>query len=461
MSQLELDNNFAGNPSEELPRHPRSAGSITAICLVATGLVLGIVLRLADMRTGYKVAVAGLLVPAILLDPVVGACALAFSLPLADALQVAQGAFTGSKAVAILLAVSFLPRYISGGAWRSPFKSLSMRYFALYSAWFIVLVPLSINPTYAAVRWGTTLQFPAMVFLISLVPRTLRQFRAICLSAGVSVTLLGMWVCLTGGGGAGNERLDYGGNPNALAHALSIGMFGFLLAWRGSGRMTKILIAGGCVIGFMAILLTESRAALLAFGVACLVVLLVTRGVSPLKKLGFVAGVIIFVAAAWMVLGKLGTTGATVTHRIEQALAGHSSGRTEYIWPICLETFQKNIFLGGGVGWERLVLQDSTHNDALFAMVEEGILGLLLLLWMYVCLLREAMRNRDPWLRLVSIALVAYLFTFGMFHETVRLKPYALAIGLLAAMAKLGICPSRHEAEQLSAEPYPEEPCLR
>lgn len=82
----------------------------------------------------------------------------------------------------------------------------------------------------------------------------------------------------------------------------------------------------------------------------------------------------------------------------------------------------------------------ASHNDWLKVGAELGILGILVYAVSWFVFFREAGRIEDGDVRLPLIALMFFILVFGQFHNTFALKSFALSVGVLAAIANLGMC---------------------
>jgi O-antigen ligase len=97
--------------------------------------------------------------------------------------------------------------------------------------------------------------------------------------------------------------------------------------------------------------------------------------------------------------------------------------RTAYAWPASIKAFQEKPFMGWGLGNDRYALtkaaklNQTSHNDYLLVLVETGIIGLLLYLWLLTSLfhntiasIRKAEDERSRTLCVSALSiLVAYL----------------------------------------------------
>lgn len=172
--------------------------------------------------------------------------------------------------------------------------------------------------------------------------------------------------------------------PNQLGGYLGLAlpiMVAFALHWR------RAPIAWG-VIGLCALtlLLTFSRAGILCAIVAVAIVFAIAPSAAPFRRVyRIIAGLAIIISAALVFIGEL-------THALSWGSEPQPNGlgtRSE-LWDAAWKLWQRHPWLGIGAGNFELELGQAgypelhTHanNGYLQALVEEGIPGLLALLWL-------------------------------------------------------------------------------
>jgi O-antigen ligase len=418
------------------------------VLLIVSGIIASLFVLAGNLKMGIIMAALPLVL-AILISPFVGICLLAFTLPLAGLLQIIPGLFTGSKALAILVVLSYLPRLLFVDL-RRVFVSRSLQWYVLASLWgvFTLLYSQAILP--GLIVTGINLQIVGMGFLIAAIPKNFNQLRYIALSALAGAAFLGIYIAIFGMSGLTAEhvesgRLAGGQNENQLAHALCIGLLAAGIAWQESGKKMKILILVFSLFTFVAIGLTRSRGVWLALFAALAGGIFLSRKISLKHKLYFVAGTFVFGCLAVLLLlkGGIGGMAYEITERFRSiGEAKSSGGRLEWIWPMYLKTFLSNPIFGAGVGYSR-VAGAASHNDFIEILAEQGLVGTVLYLIMFLVFYREASRNQYTWLKLTSVIIIFFLIAAGGTHNTVSLKSFGLAAGLLAGQANLGLCPKQ------------------
>jgi O-antigen ligase len=199
-------------------------------------------------------------------------------------------------------------------------------------------------------------------------------------------------------------------NDLGMLLALAIPM-AWYLASTATSEFQRWLNRAYLVVATVAILLTGSRGAMLATLVALAVVpLTLTHIRTGVKVAGLVFMLLAGAAAVRFVpttsFQRLATTGTEISE-------GTMSGRLS-IWQAGLKVVPRRALQGyGPAGWFPAVGFIGTrvrgpHNTYLSILVEEGIVGLLLYLAMFVVILNR-MRALPPFERRVGLALLATL----------------------------------------------------
>ena len=204
------------------------------------------------------------------------------------------------------------------------------------------------------------------------------------------------------GGGLYGYRAVAGGviasaaNPNRLAMfaILAIAELYYLTTWI---QIPGIVIMVSPLVGVLGlcVFMTASRSGLLGL-VVCCIAIIVEEGFSLQKLLGYaltvaLVMVLVFQFTPTKTLERI--TNLPFTTGGSEGLGSTSLDRRAYNWEQAFEMFEKNPFLGVGIGnWELArFLQDPTHETGaphssyLLALSEGGIfclMGYLLLLWL-------------------------------------------------------------------------------
>jgi len=122
--------------------------------------------------------------------------------------------------------------------------------------------------------------------------------------------------------------------------------------------------------------------------------------------------------------------------------------RWAYAWPASIKAFQEKPIMGWGLGnnlhalTKAAKLRNTSHNDYLLVLVETGIIGLSLYLWLLASLFRRTMvgirQAEDDATRLLCISalaiFIAYLFGSGAEHllQTPGATGYVITILAMA-----------------------------
>ena len=417
----------------------------TALCVLSAAGVGCVVLYVADEAEFVIYVLVASLVPAILLSPLLGASLVAMSLPMAGLAQLIPGMFTASKALALLTAVSLLPRQLFRTL-RDLFSSGVLCWYLFISGYWLLVFPLAWDPDQAdlaLVEAIVNVQMGGLAFIVAAIPQNVRDVQRICLWATLGGAILGITVSVLGLGavaGAG-ARLAAGTNANAVAHALSVGLILSGVAWYRAGLFSKVLILILDFLVLASIGLSQSRAAWVSLPAAVIGAALVVRGTTLRHKAGFlvVSGILASVGTYLVIANVVGDRGDDVIRRYDQLVTERtqtSGSRIEVLWPMYLEQFRKSPAIGNGPGLTR-ILGKASHNDWLKLAAELGLIGIAMHMLMFVLMCQAANRLTDPTLRIVMLCLVLFLLLFGMTHNTFMLKSFPLAVGVLAALIRV------------------------
>ena len=302
-------------------------------------------------------------------------------------------------------------------------------------------------------RTATLFQLAALVFILWDLQRT-----QTALELGLQAYVLGAWVSfgsvIANYGAAvdpvGQRFTATGFNPNSVALVLALGLpVAWYLAVFG-GKRTRVLtlvnyayVPAGCV----AILLTASRAGLVASVAAGLFMLATLTRVGLVGRLVGVTGFVgLMVAAQAVVPGSsFERLGTTATAALESApsdakigvLPG-SDGRYD-IWREGLTIFTEHPFLGVGSAAFKTAAVDtesSAHNGYLAMLVELGVLGLILFVAVQVVSIRSALGQPRQLLGL-WLAVLITLGTALMTHNWEERKQTWLFLNLVVVSASV------------------------
>lgn len=200
----------------------------------------------------------------------------------------------------------------------------------------------------------------------------------------------------------------------AFCVTMALMLFALLLAG-GLSKVWRTLLAGGVICMALGVLWAYSRAAYVAVLVGAAIILLLWRG-----RWKMVVPVVIAIAVIPPLLPHSVTERFDSTH-VEGAQVDDSTKDRYQFWDVALGIWQKNPFFGSGNYTFSSVSPYGmdTHNLYMRTLAEEGSIGLLILVGLFLSFLRAAWR-------------------------TFRDSPpggvaYALGLGMLGAWAALAI----------------------
>jgi O-antigen ligase len=185
-----------------------------------------------------------------------------------------------------------------------------------------------------------------------------------------------------------------GVDANDLAMTLALGL---PMAWYLKLTWHRPLPQWICLaylpIGLVALGLTGSRGGMIATVVALTIVPFTLSRLSPARLVG---GIVLLVVSAWLVVTFTPETLverlATTEHEVE---GGRFGGRFK-LWAAGLKVFVERPFLGWGTSSFKPAITpllgpmaQVAHNSFISVLVEQGIIGLLLYLAMFIAVFRS------------------------------------------------------------------------
>lgn len=332
----------------------------------------------------------------------------AVSLPFSSLLSIGSGPFgSASSLLGILLGAALLMQAITT-------RRSSPRLSVTVPIWLAFLAVAALTYLWSIGRSATidgVMVLASLVILfvalaISRFDRTaLRRFETAVITGGLLVVLYGLYQLLFAGGlpttiggtpRFGDDLLDANNQAAALLLPVAIAAGRSL---NGSSR-SRLLHAAATVILVLGILMTGSRGGLIATIVVLGAVLALSAGRRTLKVAVGVAAVLLMVTV--LVIRPFGV-GDRVFERGDT-----SSGRTD-IWTVGLNSCDTYCLFGAGWGTFPLVYQEQlakvpeakaqqgrpayeAHNIYLLAIVEAGVIGLVLMVLGFGTALRTALR---------------------------------------------------------------------
>jgi O-antigen ligase len=425
-------------------------------------LALGAALALAVAGVVAARPLAGVLLGIVLIP------AELYTLPVGGAAGV-----TASEAVFVVAGLSFVVRQVVSG--RTPFVASPVTRPVLFLLATIVPGLFFADDPFAVLKtlvmWTS---FAGVMWLVIADGRT-RTVGLLLLALAVAGGVTGLIAAATGGP---QQVVGYGsvvtgraagafGSPNTLASFLALALPGALALSLRGGMSSRLVAAGSLAAIFAGLTLALSRGGLLAaFGALGLMLLW-----APVRKVALVGVAVVLILT---LNGSAAIDANEPVTRVTQRLAtiGASADRGDprfLLWPRLPEVIADHPVVGVGINQfpamaERYGLRDPlldayfghAHNVPLNFLVEQGVLGLLALLWLGAALVTvcgRAVRRGPPGDRGLAFAVSAALLAFalhGMVDVTLRTNVVAALVFLLAGCAVV-LSRSRVPQERASA----------
>jgi O-antigen ligase len=429
-----------------------------------TGFADGLELSTLDVVAGLLVAVGGgiiaclffwggtsfflmffvgsLFLLAILLSPFVGLCLVMASIPIEGILVLLPNAFTLTKALAGVLALSYFIRLLFTENLRNLYSARPLLIFLVLMSFSLLYIPFSREPFRILVISVTSILMWGLSFLVALVPKTQKQLGMACVCTTISASGLGMYIIVFGTGGLvqtwgeHSKGLEAGLNENNLAFALGLSLILSTIAWRSVKRWGKVMIIGLDFLIVFAIGLTNSRGEWLALFMGVTIAIFLSKGTPLRQRLMYLTAAlaIMLVGFALVLFNVFGDTGHLVSERLSRLTTDPT--RTEWLWPTYLKLIVQSPLWGWGPGVTHDVGQPA-HNDMLQVGAEYGFLGLAIYFALLVTLFRTARKLFDSWLRLATIGLFFFIILSGFTSPCLRQKSFALGIGIILCLGRL------------------------
>ena len=275
--------------------------------------------------------------------------------------------------------------------------------------------------------WQEYMIMPALLLLSASVMRTKRQMQLVVLVMCIATLLLDktFWNEVSGRDfSTYTEELHGEGGSMGYAGANGLAAFAaqmatFLLALAGFEQMKSLRAGYYSLAGFSVICLmySLSRGGYAAFLAGWLVI-----GLLKQRKMLVLLGVFLF---TWATLVPPAVQQRVdMTYDRQTGGLDHSSETRLSLWTNALEVFDTNAVLGTGFDtYEYMHLNKrtdggsgyyaDTHNYFLKVLVETGVLGLLLFLWVLGRILGEGYRlfrqARDPFFASLGLGIIGWL----------------------------------------------------
>ena len=242
-------------------------------------------------------------------------------------------------------------------------------------------------------------------------------------------------------------------NRNSLAALINLLLFPLLAILLNGDKKSYIYTAVISVFLFTLVLgLINSRAALLAFIIGLVLLMILTYRQVEKKRLLLLGAVIVTAFITTQLLFEFAPriTGTGTTDRLLTLQDTQSAGHSRFvIWQPAWELFLKHRGTGIGLGTYFLAIPPFlhpddhsagfyVHNDYLQIALETGIPGLLLLVLILLATLSRFIsvlrtKNLEPIRRAESVALFAALLTLA-FHSMFSYNLYVMPVMLIAGL---------------------------
>lgn len=420
--------------------HELTAAKVFCVLCAAA---LGILIPIIEIKVLLFGIIAASILVLILINPFLGVSVLAFSIPFAGMMKIIPGVVTANKLLGGVVVCS-LVFYMATNRRLMNFEI--SRVIPVFFIFVLISLPTVLwsSNQYEGLEYFSTKLFTfGLILMISLALRTERQLKVFCAFACGGAALLGMYVAVFGMGnlvGKYGERLAGGSNENVLAHALAVSLLlsGFLFIH--ANKKVRVLVLVLDVFILIALGLTGSRGTWMALLVALLVLPIVRSGAGLYRRFMAMAALIGTISFIGFGIANdyFGAWGNLVLSRINEltsstGISSFSGGRMSHIWPMYLEEFVKRPFWGGGYE-VKLALGRASHNDFLTILTEMGLVGFVLFLLLMILVFKEIQRCDDHDFKSLAISMLGFLLFAGLTHNTIYLKSYALAIGVLLCL---------------------------
>lgn len=294
-------------------------------------------------------------------------------------------------------------------------------FMALFVLWVCLSLIWTADQDMTLSRIGSYIQLLLMVWLIWDMARSDTRIAALlyayCVGTCVSSleTIHNLMVGMTEDTDQAMHLTEYGRyapkgfdqNELALLLALGIPMSFYLLSRIRSGKLASLCWVQ-IVLSTTAILLTGSRAGLLALAAACLIVPFTVPHLPGWRR-PFCLLVLAAAAAVAVLLVPAATWSRLLT--IESEVGGGDLDHRTVIWAAGGQIFRHHPFIGVGAGAygpsvvSKIDIVYVAHNSFLSVLVELGVVGALIFIGLLAGLFYVAwhMRQREKWLWTVEL----------------------------------------------------------
>lgn len=310
-----------------------------------------------------------------------------FFTPMESVSIIQGGHFSLPKLSVVILLVAFImSTYV-----RKLHYNHFLGVFSIYSIWAFITALFSINIEEAMLRWiSFILPLLILMYVLNTLITNDRIIRNIMLSfiTGCCIPICIMVYYMIEGVGGDIERMTaLAHDQNELSVMLCIAVsFVFILLKQECSRLTTILLAIFVCLCLIAILLTASRTGFLILSVVSLL------GLMSLGKKGVIwAIILVFILLPFILPFIPASNIERLLQTQEQLTEGDLTGRG-YIWERGISAFNAlpSIRRLIGIGYDQFALLykqnygilTAPHNTYLASYIEQGVIGLLIFLYL-------------------------------------------------------------------------------
>ena len=275
--------------------------------------------------------------------------------------------------------------------------------------------------------WQEYMMMPALLLLVASVVQTKREMQALVLVMCMATLLLdkSFWNEVTDRDFSSySEDLHGDGGSMGYAGANGLAAFAaqataFLLALAAFERRKWVLAGyyGLAAFSVICLMYSLSRGGYAAFLAGCLVI-----GLLKQRKILVLLGVFLF---TWTtIVPPAVKERVDMTYNAQSGTVDNSTATRLSLWSNAMEVFQQNAYWGTGFNtYEYLRLNRrtdggsgyyaDTHNYFVKVLVETGIAGLLIFLWLLARTFSEGYRlfryARDPFFKSLGLGMIGWL----------------------------------------------------
>jgi O-antigen ligase len=383
---------------------------------------------------------------------------LAFAIPWEYSLDLGPPLGNIARILGLALLAAMAPAVLQSGRIRR-LPALHWLVLALL-VWLALSSIWSIDPEATGIHFRGYVQEMMIAWFVWELTETPDELRALlrCYVAGSCVLAVLTIANFASADVAGQIRfVAEGQDPNDVARFLDLGFpLGALLLNAPSRRMDKLLALVYMPMGLIGVLLTASRAGLIAALVAmagCAIMLARSR-----SRAKFALGMALPAAllAFWMTVPS-GTIDRLLT--IPQQLTGENLNQRFNIWTAGWQAFTHAPFAGSGAGTfvaaAGLAPEDTAHNSALAIAVEGGVIALFLATAVVAVAGRLLLALRGPARLAMGTAFLVWQVT-SLVATVQENRTTWLLLGMIVAAERLA-AEQPDELAQVFPEPRPPE----